>query len=384
MSQSFDQRLHGELIGRQGSRRSLNTPVLVLDIGALERNIAAMAKLAASKGVQLRPHAKTHKSIDIAQRQIAAGAVGQCCAKLGEAETLAEGGIDGLHITSPVVSPGAITRLIALNDRCERLSVVVDNPANVAALAQAASLAQPLSVFIDIDPGIRRTGVASPEAAVALVRVIAATPNLAYAGVQFYCGREQHVESFAERQAAVQERTIYLQSVIAALVEAGSPPAIVTGSGTGTHRIDLELGVFTELQVGSYVFMDDQYRACDLAGLGTEACPYETSLFVDARVVSANAKSLVTVDAGFKAFATEGEPPRVAQGAPQGARFAFMGDEHGAVIAPDIGTQLVVSDRVILSIPHCDPTVDLYDNYHVVKDDTLVGIWPVNARGRSR
>ena len=384
MSQSFDQRLHGELIGRQGSRRSLNTPVLVLDIGALERNIAAMAKLAASKGVQLRPHAKTHKSIDIAQRQIAAGAVGQCCAKLGEAETLAEGGIDGLHITSPVVSPGAITRLIALNDRCERLSVVVDNPANVAALAQAASLAQPLSVFIDIDPGIRRTGVASPEAAVALVRVIAATPNLAYAGVQFYCGREQHVESFAERQAAVQERTIYLQSVIAALVEAGSPPAIVTGSGTGTHRIDLELGVFTELQVGSYVFMDDQYRACDLAGLGNEACPYETSLFVDARVVSANAKSLVTVDAGFKAFATEGEPPRVAQGAPQGARFAFMGDEHGAVIAPDIGTQLVVSDRVILSIPHCDPTVDLYDNYHVVKDDTLVGIWPVSARGRSR
>jgi 3-hydroxy-D-aspartate aldolase len=384
MSQSFDQRLHGDLIGRQGSRRSLNTPVLVLDIGALDRNIVAMAELAASKGVQLRPHAKTHKSVDIAKRQIAAGAVGQCCAKLGEAETLAEGGIAGLHITSPVVSPSAIARLVTLNDRSERLSVVVDNPANVAALALAASSERPLSVFIDIDPGIRRTGVASAEAAVALAGLIKASPSLAYAGVQFYCGREQHIESFEERQTAVAERTVYLQSVIAALTDAGSPPAIVTGSGTGTHRIDVELGVFTELQVGSYVFMDDQYRACDLAGLGAKAPPYETSLFVDARVVSANAKSLVTVDAGFKAFATEGEPPKVAQGAPEGARFAFMGDEHGAVISPDIGTHLVVSDRVILSIPHCDPTVDLYDSYHVVADETLVDIWPVSARGRSR
>ena len=384
MSQSFDQRLHGDLIGRQGSRRSLNTPVLILDIEALDHNIAAMAKLAASKGVQLRPHAKTHKSVDIAKRQIAAGAIGQCCAKLGEAETLAEGGIAGLHITSPVVSPSAITRLVVLNESSERLSVVVDNPANVAALARAASAERPLNLFIDIDPGIRRTGVASPEAAVALAEMIKASAALTYGGVQFYCGREQHIESFEERQAAVAERTVYLQNVIAALTQAGSPPIIVTGSGTGTHRIDLELGVFTELQVGSYVFMDDQYRACDLAGLGADASPYETSLYIDARVVSANARSLVTVDAGFKAFATEGEPPQVAQGAPEGARFAFMGDEHGAVIAPDIGSQLIVSDRVILSIPHCDPTVDLYDSYHVVVDDTLVEIWPVSARGRSR
>lgn len=384
MRETFDQRLHGELIGRQGSRRSLNTPVLVLDIDALDGNIAAMAKLAASKGVQLRPHAKTHKSVDIAKRQVAAGAVGLCCAKLGEAETLSEGGIAGLHITSPVVSPSAIARLVALNARAERLSVVVDNPDNVATIAAAASRNHPLSVIIDIDPGIKRTGVATPDAAVVLAQLIGAQPSLRFSGVQFYCGREQHIESFTERRDAVVKRTTYLQSVISALKEVGAPPEIVTGSGTGTHHIDLELGVFTELQVGSYVFMDDQYRACDLANQGIEAPPYDAALFIDARVVSANGRGLVTVDAGFKAFSTEGEPPTVSQGAPEGTRYAFMGDEHGALVRPDIETLLNISDRVILSVPHCDPTVDLYDSYHVVKGDTLVGIWPVSARGRSR
>ncbi len=384
MSQSYDRRLHGDLIGKQGSRRSLNTPALVLDLDALDRNIATMAKIAGAKGVDLRPHAKTHKSVDIAKRQIAAGAVGLCCAKLGEAEALAEGGIPGLHITSPVVSPSAIARLAALNVTAERLSVVCDNPANAEALAAAASPERPLTVVVDIDPGIKRTGVASAEAAVAVARKIAAAPSLTYGGVQFYCGREQHIEDFAERRAAVEDRTAYLKTVIAALTEAGLAPPLVTGSGTGTHCIDLELGVITELQVGSYVFMDDQYRACDLADQGADKPPYEASLFVDSRVVSANAQGLVTVDAGFKAFATEGKPPTVGEGAPDGARFAFMGDEHGAVIAPEISSKLAISDRVVLGVPHCDPTVDLYDSYHVVSGDTLVDIWPVSARGRSR
>ncbi|HEX5378142.1 MAG TPA: DSD1 family PLP-dependent enzyme [Phenylobacterium sp.] len=381
---AFDLRLHADLIGRQGSRRSLNTPVLVLDADALDRNIAAMAALAAAKGVQLRPHSKTHKSVDIARRQVAAGAVGLCCAKLGEAEALAEGGLEGLHITSPVVSPAAIARLVALNDRMERLSVVADHPANVVALATRASAERPLAVIVDIDPGIKRTGVASAEAAVELARAIEAAPTLRYAGVQFYCGREQHIEGFSDRVQAVRDRTAYLEAVIADLTQAGLAPAIVTGSGTGTHRIDLELGVFTELQVGSYVFMDDQYRACDLTGDGADAPPFEASLFVDARVVSANAHGLVTVDAGFKAFATEGHPPTVVAGAPEGTRFAFMGDEHGCLISPGIEERLTVADNVVLGVPHCDPTVDLYDSYHVVQGDTLVDIWPVSARGRSR
>ncbi|MEH6677324.1 DSD1 family PLP-dependent enzyme [Phenylobacterium sp.] len=379
---SDDRRLHGHLIGQQGSRRALNTPVLVLDLDVLDRNIATMAELAAKAGIRLRPHAKTHKSVDVARRQVAAGAVGLCCAKLGEAEVLAEGGIEGLHITSPVVSGPAIARLMALNARTERLSVVADHPDNVAALAAAASPERPLGVFVDIDPGIRRTGVVSDEAAVALARQIAEAPGLTYEGVQKYCGREQHIEAYDERREAIVAQTEALRVTIEALAAAGLAPPVVTGGGTGTHRIDLELGVFTEWQVGSYVFMDDQYAACALTADGPS--PYGRSLFVDARVVSANHTALVTVDAGFKAFSTDAAPPQVVAGAPEGARFAFMGDEQGAVIAPGIGETLAIADLVTLAVPHCDPTVNLYDSYHVVTGDALADIWPVSARGRSR
>jgi len=375
-----DLRLHGALVGCQGSRDSLNTPVLVLDLDALDRNIVAMAALVTARGIALRPHAKTHKSVDIARRQIAAGAIGLCCAKLGEAEALAEGGIAGLHLTSPVVTPPAIARLAALATRSERLTVVVDSPANVAALARAvAGAATPLGVIIDIDPGIRRTGVASAADAVALALAIARCPSLDYRGVQFYCGSQQHIEDYAERRAAIEDRTDYLRTVIAALTDAGFAPAIVTGSGTGSHAIDLDLGVFTELQVGSYVFMDRQYHDCDLTGASD--APFETALFIDARVISANSSGLATIDAGYKAMATDGGPPTIVAGTGAGAKFVFMGDEHGAVIGAD---PLAIGDRVTLATPHCDPTVNLYDSFHVVRGETLIDIWPVSARGRSR
>jgi D-serine deaminase-like pyridoxal phosphate-dependent protein len=258
-----------------------------------------------------------------------------------------------------------------LNASSDRLSVVVDHPDNLATLAAANTAERPLALFIDIDPGIHRTGVASIEAAVDLAHAIAAAPSLTYAGVQFYTGREQHIGPLAERRAAIERKTELLNTYIAALAEAGFPPAIVTGGGTGSHQIDLELGVLTELQVGSYVFMDDQYEACEATG------GFERSLFVDARVVSANTPGLVTVDAGLKAFATEGDPPTAAEG-----RFAFMGDEHGAVIAD--GLTATPGERIVLSVPHCDPTVNLYDSYHLVEGDTLVDIWPISGRGRSR
>jgi 3-hydroxy-D-aspartate aldolase len=378
-----DRDLHAHLIGRQGSRADLNTPVLVLEVEALDRNIARMAQMAADHGVALRPHAKTHKSVDIARRQIAAGAVGVCCAKIGEAEALADGGIAGILITSPVAAPRAIDRLAALAARASGLMAVVDHP-DVAALIQLALAAADarLDVLIDIDPGIARTGVASAEAAVALARAIAAAPRLRYCGVQFYCGSQQHIEDYAERRAAIVERTAYLTGVIAALADAGFAPGIVTGSGTGTHRIDLDLGVFTELQAGSYVFMDKQYLDCDLTGDGQP--PFETALGVDARVVSANHAGLVTIDSGYKSLSTDGGVAVVRRGAPTDAFFAFMGDEHAALIAPDIGTRMRPGDPVTLTVPHCDPTVNLYDHYHVVSGATLVDIWPVSARGRAR
>lgn len=378
-----DRTLHDALIGRQGSRADLNTPVLVLDRGALDRNIARMAALARAAGVALRPHAKTHKSVDIARRQLDAGAVGVCCAKIGEAEVLADGGITGILITSPVAAPAATLRLATLAARAEGLMAVVDHPA-VAERLDAALRGEGarLDVIIDIDPGIARTGVASAEAAVALAQTIDALPNLTYRGVQYYCGSQQHIESYAERRAAIVERTDYLQGVIAALANSGFAPPIVTGSGTGTHRIDLDLGVFTELQAGSYVFMDKQYLDCELAD--DDAAPFEVALAVDARVVSANHSGLVTIDAGFKSLSTDGGVATVQRGAPDTAFFAFMGDEHAALIAPGIGDALHPGDPVSLTVPHCDPTVNLYDHYHVVADDTLIDIWPVSARGCAR
>jgi D-serine deaminase-like pyridoxal phosphate-dependent protein len=378
-----DRELHAHLIGQQDGRKAFNTPVLVIELDALERNIAKMAEFAKARGIALRPHAKTHKSADIAKKQMAAGAAGVCCAKLGEAEAMADGGIGAILVTSPVVSAPAIERLIKLNARIPDLRVTVDNPANVAALDAAASAAgKVLQVLIDIDPGIRRTGVPSPEAAVEVGNAIRAAKSLRYLGVQYYCGREQHIEDFAKRREAVEDRTAYLGTVIEALTGIGMAPGVVTGGGTGTHQIDAELGVLNELQVGSYVFMDRQYNECDLTGAGASAPPYETSLQIDARVVSANTTGMATIDAGFKAMATDGGPPTVLTGAPAGAPYHFMGDEHGLVVVGE--TKLSIGDIVTLAAPHCDPTVNLYDFFHVVRGDTLVDIWQVQGRGRSR
>ena len=373
--------LHRHLIGRQGSRQALNTPVLVLDRDALERNIASMAAFARRRGMALRPHAKTHKSVEIARLQLEAGAVGVCCAKLGEAEALAQGGVAAILITSPVVTSQAIERLAALHTRIAHLRVVADHPDNVDALAAATkSSGKPLPVLVDIDPGIRRTGVASPEAAVALADRIARHSALRFAGVQYYCGVQQHIGSYADRRAAIEDRTAYLRSVLGALQNAVHAPDVISGGGTGTHSIDGDLGVLTELQAGSYVFMDRQYNDCDLTG--DRANPFETALFVDARVISANHTSMATIDAGFKALSTDGGSPTVIDGAPLTATFVFMGDEHGALIAPNHTFRL--GDLVTLAVPHCDPTVNLYDAYHVVKDGALIDIWPITERGASR
>lgn len=375
-------RLHGHLIGRQGSRAALNTPALVLDAAALDRNIERMAAFAAAAGVTLRPHAKTHKSAAIARLQIAAGAVGVCCAKLGEAEALAAEGIEGILITSPVVGTAAVERLVTLAAQSPGLMAVADHRSAAAAIGAAAKAAGvDVTLLVDIDPGLHRTGVASAEAAVELAQLIAAHEALTFGGVQYYCGAEQHIADYAARRQAIRERTGSLQEAIARLGAAGLEPALVTGGGTGSHAIDAELGVLTELQVGSYVFMDRQYAECALRE--EEPRPFETSLVVDARVISANHPMLSTIDAGLKAFATEAGPPPILGGAAEDSVYRFMGDEHGAILPPRGVAPPPLGSTVTLGAPHCDPTVNLYEAYHVVRGDTLEAIWPVTARGRS-
>jgi D-serine deaminase-like pyridoxal phosphate-dependent protein len=275
------------------------------------------------------------------------------------------------------VAPGAIARLIGLHRRIDGLSVVADHPANVRQLDAAnAGGGKKLALFIDVDPGNHRTGVASPGAAFALAAEIEAAESLTLVGVQFYCGAQQHIQNFADRRAAIAGRMDYLRTVLDALREAGHAVPVVTGGGTGSFFIDAELGILTELQAGSYVFLDREYGDCELSA--GDAPVFEPALFLDATVISANAAGMVTVDAGLKALSTDAGPPAVMGG----GHYVFMGDEHGAIIAEG-GDLPPLGGRVTLQPGHCDPSVNLHDFYHVVEGDEVVEIWPVTARGRS-
>ena len=372
---------NAEIIGEPGGRGRLDTPALVLDIEAFERNLARMAAAARASVVALRPHAKTHKSAEIAQRQIAAGAVGVCCATVGEAEALTEAGVKGLLVTSPIVTEAKIRRIIALSTDADRLMVVADDPAAVAAMDRAASnRGRPLTVLVDLDVGTQRTGCPSVDDAVRLARQIDAAPGLRFAGVQGYQGSLQHVGDFAERKRRIAKALDPLARLVWRLAEHGLPAAIVTGAGTGSHEIDRDGGLFTELQPGSYIFMDAQYNAI---GYRDGPPPFETALTVAASVVSARHDGFVTVDAGIKAFATDGPVPEVVHGAPEGTVYSFRGDEHGRLTLPPGAPPLPLGTVVELRTPHCDPTVNLYDRYHVCRRDTLAEIWQVDGRGRA-
>ncbi|MEQ8266417.1 MAG: DSD1 family PLP-dependent enzyme [Parvibaculum sp.] len=369
------------MIGKQGSRAAIPTPALVLDLDAFERNVGRMAEHCKVNGLSVRPHAKTHKSVTIAKAQVKAGALGVCCAKLGEAEAMAAGGIGSILITSPVVTAQAIERLMALNAKVPDLMVVVDNPVNARALAAAAAEAgRVLKVLVDLDVGLHRTGIRPGEDALALAELLDAAEFLKLRGLQAYAGHLMHIHDFAERR----EKSLAAMKVLGeqrdAMKAKGLPCEIVSGGGTGSYNIDPEAKVLTELQGGSYIFMDKQYH--DVALGNGASFPFETALFVQMSVVSANTKNLATTDAGFKSFSTDAEPPKLLSGAPEGAGYFFFGDEQGGILLPD-GASLPIGSVLTAMTPHCDPTVNLYDAYHVVRGDTLVDIWPIEARGKS-
>lgn len=374
------QGLNDDLIGNEDAGALLQTPALVIDLDRLERNIAKMAEHAKRHGISLRPHAETYKSAAIAKLQIAAGALGVCCAKLGEAEALAEGGIGAILITSPVVTERGIARLVALNARMPDLMATTDNAEVASRLAAAAKASgKKLNVIVDIDPGMGRTGIRPGEGAIALVKQVADSDALEYRGLQCYAGNVQHMESPNERRDKSLSAMREFGELRDALARAGLKPGILTGGGTGTFDIDPDARVLTELQVGSYIFMDRQYN--DVWEKPGERTPFETSLFVQTTIISANREGLATTDAGFKSFATDAGSPLIESGAPSGASYFFFGDEQGGIIYA--GGKLKPGDAVRCVVPHCDPTVNLYDRYHAMRGTTLESVWPVDARGRS-
>jgi D-serine deaminase-like pyridoxal phosphate-dependent protein len=226
-----------------------------------------------------------------------------------------------------------------------------------------------------------RTGVRPGEDAALLVKMVARDPAFAFRGLQCYAGNLQHLESGNERREKSLAALGELSEFCRRLRNEGISPVILTGGGTGTFGIDPDAGILTELQVGSYIFMDGQYN--DVWEKSGAPVPFETALFVQTTVISANRDGMATTDAGFKAFATDAGAPRIVSGAPPGARYFFSGDEHGGVRYESGSGRLKPGDVVTCAVPHCDPTVNLYDCYHLIRGGQLEAIWPIEARGRS-
>lgn len=367
------------LIGASGFERELSTPALLLDLDAFEANLETMAEVIARNGRKLRPHVKAHKSSTVARRQIETGAIGLCCATVREAEVMAAAGLDGLLLTTPLTSPGMIRRLLAVAEKIPDLSLVVDSDAGIALLASLASAERPIGVLVEVDMGQTRTGVIDPQVAVRLAERAANHPALRFRGVQAYYGHLQHVPTLDERLQKVSEKWGHLARFTDALRSAGLPPEIISGGGTGTHLLDVETGPFTEVQAGSYPFMDKQYGAVELARQSSPR--FQTAMTIATRVVSNAQPDRVILDAGLKAMATEAGPALVASGASKDATYQFMGDEHGALRFAEGMARPELGDLITLVAPHCDPTINLHDRFHVVQGGKLVDIWPIDARG---
>ena len=369
--------INSRFSNRQISIDQLHTPALLIDQRKLFANFALMHHHCRSQNIKLRPHTKTHKSVAIAKQQIREGAIGICTATLGEAEVMSEGGIKNILITSPVVKPIDVERLVRLSLRTEELMVVVDSFENASDLeATSSTSGTALSVLLDLDPGMHRTGIAPGPRALELAHYLINCSFLNLRGVQMYAGNLMHVTSFEERRARSQAKLRELGDFCELLEKHNIECEIRTGGGTGTFNIDPELGILTDLQAGSYPFMDRQY--CEVEGL-----PFEPSLFVATTVISSNHPGLATTDAGLKSFATDDDVPLVHSGLDHDAEFFFMGDEHGGLRFSPEYDPIAVGTVVQMLTPHCDPTFNLYDCVHIVADGKLLDIYAIEARGCS-
>jgi D-serine deaminase-like pyridoxal phosphate-dependent protein len=358
----------------------IESPALVLDLDALERNIERMAAYARAHGLRLRPHAKTHKSAHIARLQMAAGAVGICVQKVSEAEALAASGVGDIYISNEVVAEDRLARAAALAGRI-RLSIAVDSALGIDRLANAVhAAASTLDVFVEVDVGQGRCGVA-PTQAGSLARQVVSHAGLRFAGLQAYHGGAQHLRKSAEREAAIHHAVSAASAARASVTSAGVPCPLVTGAGSGSFVFEAASGVYGELQPGSYVFLDRDYADNEPS---PHAPVFEHALFVRSQVMS-RAYAHAVVDAGHKSHAIDSGLPRVWG---RELEFANGGDEHG-ILRPRPGASAdslpALGETVWLVPGHCDPTVNLHDHYVCVRGGLQHGrveaVWPVDARG---
>jgi len=364
------------------SRGDIPTPALLLDLDAFEDNVQKMAAHLKARGKAFRPHGKTHKCPEVARALIRAGAVGCCAARLSEAEVFAQSGIPGLLITTAVIGRDKIARAVALASSAPDTMFVVDDRQNVRDINDAAAArgkGEPVKVLVDLFFG--RTGIAPGQPAVELAQLVESLPNLAFAGLQSYDGAAAHTTPFDARSTRTKTTMGKAVETKAMLERAGIACPLVTGGSTGTYRFDSENPGITELQPGSFVFMDMEYGTIGGPD-GTEYRDFKNAITVVTTVVS-RPPGFAIVDGGYKAFSTD-RPFTPKPIGIDGVTYGWAGDEHGRLDLSNASRDLKLGDRIEFIPPHIDPTVNLYDHIYALRGDRVEAVWPIAARGKSQ
>jgi len=361
----------------------IQTPCLILDLDALERNVKVMGDRAKEMGVRHRAHGKMHKSVDVAKLQESMGdAVGVCCQKVSEAEVFVRGGIKDVMVSNQVCHPAKIDRLARLPKLGSRILVCVDDPENVAALGAAAQKhGTQLECLVEIDCGAGRCGVSTSQDVVNIARLIDAADGLKFAGIQAYQGAMQHMDLYNDRKEKIDIAIEMVERAVTALKSQGLECDIIGGGGTGSYYFEGGSGVYNELQCGSYAFMDADYgRILDKDGNRIDQGEWQNSLFILTSVMSHSKEDLAIVDAGLKAQSVDSGLPTIF-GRDDKVEYLKCSDEHGVVADPE--GVLNVNDKLKLVPGHCDPTCNVHDWYVGVRDGKVEKVWPVSARGKA-
>jgi 3-hydroxy-D-aspartate aldolase len=360
----------------------IQTPCLILDLDALERNVKKMGDYAKAHGMRHRSHGKMHKSVDVQKLQESlGGAVGVCCQKVSEAEVFVRGGIKDVLVSNQVRDPAKIDRLARLPKLGSRIIVCVDDLENVAELSEAAERhGTELEVFVEIDCGAGRCGVTRTEDVVTIAKAVDAAPGLKFTGIQAYQGAMQHMDSYADRKAKLDAAIAMVEDAVQGLKANGLEPELVSGGGTGSYYFESNSGVYNELQCGSYAFMDADYgRILDENGQRIDRGEWENALFILTSVMSHAKADKAIVDAGLKAQSVDSGLPVVF--GRDDVEYVKCSDEHGVVSDPK--GALKVNDKLRLVPGHCDPTCNVHDWYVGVRNGKVEALWPVSARGKA-
>lgn len=364
------------------SDAAIQTPCLVLDLDALERNIIKMGNFAREMRVRHRVHGKMHKSVDVAKLQEKlGGACGVCCQKVSEVEVFARGGIKDILVSNEVTDLVKIDRLARIPKLGVRIIVCVDHLPNVADLSAAAEKhGTMIECLVEVDCGAGRCGVTTPEQVVEIARMINAAPGLRFSGLQAYQGAMQHLESYDERKAKIDIAVAQVKDVVQALKRVGLECDIVGGAGTGSFYFEGASGVYNELQCGSYAFMDADYgRILDKEGRRIDQGEWENALFILTTVMSHAKPGKAICDAGLKSQSVDSGLPVIF--GRDDVKYVKCSDEHGVIEDPD--GVLKINEKLRLVPGHCDPTCNIYDWYVGVRGGEVELVWPVSARGKA-